>query len=72
MQQAAAQGVHVGRPKGAVERPGDFLAKPATQLVMAALDRGLSLRKAAQAAGVSVNTVRKVVALLQTAAPARA
>lgn len=69
MQRVAAQGVHVGRPTGSTECPSAFLAKPATQLVIAALDRGASLRKAAQSAGVSVNTVRKVVALVKTTAP---
>ena len=49
--------------------PERFSGQTGPQLVMAALDRGLSIRKAAQAAGVSVNTVRKVVALLQTVAP---
>jgi hypothetical protein len=69
MQRVATQGVHVGRPPGSTECPSAFLAKPTTQLVIAALDRGASLRKAAQAADVSVNTVRKVVALVKTAAP---
>jgi hypothetical protein len=72
MQRAAAQGVHVGRPQGSAERLDDFLAKPVIQRVMAALDQGLSIRKAAQAAGASVNTVRKVVALRTTPERGRA
>jgi hypothetical protein len=67
MRRVAAQGIHVGRPPGTVEHPDDFLAKPTIQPVIAALDHGLSIRKAAQSAGVSINTVRKVVALLKTA-----
>jgi hypothetical protein len=47
MQRVAAQGVHVGRSSGSTERPSALLAKPATQFVIAALDCGLSMRKAA-------------------------
>lgn len=64
---AGDDGVIIGPSAG--PRTSAFLAKPATQLVIAALDRGVSIRKAAQSAGVSVNTVRKVVALLKAAAP---
>lgn len=55
MQAAAAEGVHIGRPS---EGTAETLAKyPA---VVQAIEQGLSLRKAAASAGVSVNTVRKV------------
>jgi hypothetical protein len=66
MQAAAAQGVHVGRPAGSAA-PDAFLAKPTSQRVIAALDQGLSVRKAAQAANVAINTVRKVAAARQQA-----
>jgi hypothetical protein len=62
MQAAAARGVHVGRPPGAAAAAA-FLAKPTSQRVRLALDQGLSVRKAAQDAHVSANTVRKVAAL---------
>ena len=57
-------GVHVGRPTGA-ESEEAFLAKPSSQLALAALSQGLSLRQAAKVAGVAVNTVRKVKELMQ-------
>jgi DNA-directed RNA polymerase specialized sigma24 family protein len=59
------QGVHVGRPAGAEDRE-TFLARPTSQRVLAALrdDPGLSIRKAAAVAGVSINTVRKVAAVV--------
>ncbi|WP_258003500.1 hypothetical protein [Fischerella muscicola] len=41
------------------------MAKPSSQRVIEALSEGLSLRQAAQKAGVAVNTVRKVKALLE-------
>lgn len=63
MDAARQQGVHVGRPAGAEEIEA-FLAKATSQRVLAALrdDPGLSIRKAAQVAGVAINTVRKVAA----------
>lgn len=64
MGRAQAWGTKLGRPKGA-ESEQEFLSKPSTQRVVAALEKGLSLRKAALEAGVSVNTVRKVKALLK-------
>ncbi|WP_414625176.1 GIY-YIG nuclease family protein [Calothrix sp. CCY 0018] len=64
MQRAAYWGTHIGRPVGS-ERTSEFLTKPSSQRVVAALNEGLSLRKAAQKAGASVNTVRKVKALLE-------
>ena len=63
MQRAAKWGTHIGRPAGS-ETDGEFLAKPSSQRVVTALNEGLSLRKAAEKAGASVNTVRKVKALL--------
>jgi hypothetical protein len=72
MQQAAATGIHVGRPKGTVEPPDVFLAKPTSLRIAVALHQGLSVRQAAAVVGVSVNTVRKVAARLKPAAQARA
>lgn len=66
MQRAKARGVQVGRPPGTTEDDNATLAKyPA---VVDALRGGLSLRKAAAAAGVSVNTVRKVKSILESEA----
>ncbi len=64
MQRAAQWGAHVGRPAGG-ETNEDFLAKPSSVRVIGALERGLSLRQAAEYAEVSVNTVRKVKAVLE-------
>lgn len=64
MQRAAKWGTHIGRPARS-ETDEEFLAKPSSQRVIAALEEGLSLRKAADKAGVAVNTVRKVKALLE-------
>lgn len=63
MQRAAHWGKVLGRPRQA-ESADRFLAKPSSQRAIAALDQGLSLREASRAAGVSVNTVRKVKAAL--------
>jgi hypothetical protein len=62
---ARAQGVHVGRPAGGEEITA-FLAKPTSQRVVAALrdDPGRSIRQVAAAAGVSINTVRKVAVVV--------
>ncbi|KYC34599.1 helicase [Scytonema hofmannii PCC 7110] len=61
MSRAKLWGTHVGRP---TETDEGFLQKPSSQKVISALYEGLSLRKAAERAGVAVNTVRKVQALL--------
>lgn len=61
MSRAKKWGTHVGRP---TETDEEFLLKPRTRAVIQALNEGLSLRQAAQKAGVAVNTVRKVQALL--------
>ena len=63
MQRVAAEGIHIGRPKGA-ESIETFLSKPSSQRVIAALAQDLSLRQAAAQAQVSVGTVRKVKARL--------
>ncbi|WP_375514256.1 GIY-YIG nuclease family protein [uncultured Nostoc sp.] len=63
MSRAKNWGQHVGRPSIG-ESIEEFLAKPSSQRVIAALDEGLSLREAAQKANVAINTVRKVKALL--------
>lgn len=59
MQQARADGVHIGRP--ADDAAAIVANYPG---VVTAVHDGLSLRKAAQQAGVAVNTVRKVKAAL--------
>lgn len=59
MERAKNWGQHVGRPPVG-ESVEEFLAKPSSQKVIQALSQGLSLRKAAEQAGVAVNTVRKV------------
>ena len=64
MQRAVQWGAHVGRPAGG-ETNEDFLAKPSSARVVGALEQGLSLRQAAEYARVSVNTVRKVKAVLE-------
>jgi ssDNA-binding Zn-finger/Zn-ribbon topoisomerase 1 len=64
MQRAALWGTRIGRPDGA-DSDEEFLAKLSSQKVVEALNEGLSLRQAAQKAGVAVNTVRKVKAALQ-------
>lgn len=59
MKRSAEHGQHVGRPA----RPEDaavFLAKPTSQAVIQALNAGLSVRRAADQAGVSTTTVQKV------------
>lgn len=62
MARAAQRGVHVGRPAGTTDDAAGLLARyPA---VVVALQSGLSLRKAATAAGVAVNTVRRVQAAI--------
>lgn len=67
MQQAIAAGKHVGRPVGIGKSRDEFLQKPSSQRVIEALNSGLSLRKAAAQAGVSINTVRKVIAATKSA-----
>lgn len=64
MLKAKNWGVHIGRPQE-TENITEFLRKPKSQAVINALSDGLSLRKAAKRARVSVNTVRKVKALVQ-------
>lgn len=64
MQRAAQWGAHVGRPAGR-ETDEAFLAKPSSVRVVEAVEQGLSLRQAADYAKVSVNTVRKVKAVLE-------
>ncbi len=62
MQRAAQWGV--GRPAGG-ETNEDFLAKPSSVRVSEALEQKLSLRQAAEYAEVSVNTGRKIKAVLE-------
>ncbi|MEG4997835.1 competence protein CoiA family protein [Microcoleus sp. B4-D4] len=63
MERAIFWGQNVGRPSYA-ESTEHFLEKPSSQRAIAAINEGLSLRQAAEKAGVSVNTVRKVKAIL--------
>lgn len=60
MQRAKNWGTHTGRPTGSNDSSEQFLNKPSSIAVIAALERGLSVRAAAQSAGVSPNTVQKV------------
>jgi hypothetical protein len=62
MQRAKNWGTHTGRPKGSGDSREQFLHKPSSIAVIAALDRGLSVRSAAFSVGVSPNTVQKVKA----------
>ncbi|MBE9144894.1 GIY-YIG nuclease family protein [Planktothrix mougeotii] len=64
MERAKKWGQNVGRPP-TPESVEEFLNKPSSQKIIAALDEGLSLRKTAEQVGVSVNTVRKVKALIE-------
>lgn len=64
MQRSAQWGAHVGRPAGE-ETNEAFLAKPSSMRIIEALEQKLSLRQAAEYAKVSVNTVRKVKAVLE-------
>ena len=59
MERAKSWGQNVGRP-AVSESAEEFLAKPSSQKVIAALNEGLSLRKASEKADVAINTVRKV------------
>lgn len=61
MEHTRAQGVHVGGPAGGEWVEG-FFAQDTSQRVLAVLREqpGCSIRQVAQAAGVAINTVRKV------------
>lgn len=65
MNKAKEQGIHVGRPFGTTETEDDLLRK--YPLVVEAIEKAMSLRQAADYAGVSVNTVRKVKNLIEQA-----
>jgi T5orf172 domain len=60
MQRAKNWGTHTGRPTGSNDSIEQFLNKPSSMAIIEALERGLSVRAAAQSAGVSPNTVQKV------------
>jgi T5orf172 domain len=62
MQRAKDWGTHTGRPRGSGDSREQFLNKPSSIAVIAALDRGLSVREAAHSVGVSTTTVQKVKA----------
>jgi hypothetical protein len=64
MLKAKCNGTHVGRPSKS-ESTNSFLAKPKNKAIVTVLKKGLSLRQTAKEAGVSVNTVRKVKAMLE-------
>jgi hypothetical protein len=60
MQRAKNWGTHTGRPTGSNDSIEQFLIKPSSIAIIDARERGLSVRAAAQSAGVSPNTVQKV------------
>jgi hypothetical protein len=60
MQRAKNWGTPTGRPRGSGDSSEQFLNKPSSLAIIAALDRGLSVREAAHLVGVSPNTVQKV------------
>lgn len=62
MEEARRQGKKIGRPDGAMEERATFLKKYGS--VTRNLRAGLSVRKTAKLCEVSINTVRKVKALL--------
>ena len=62
MQRAKNWGTHTGRPRGSGNSRERFLNKLSSIAVIAALERGLSIRAAAHSAGVSPNTAQKVKA----------
>jgi hypothetical protein len=62
MQRAKNWGTHTGRPRGSGDSREQFLQKPSSIAVIAALDRGSSVREAAHLVGVSTTTVQKVKA----------
>jgi DNA invertase Pin-like site-specific DNA recombinase len=62
MQRAKNWGTHTGRPRGSGDSGEQFLHKPSSIAIIAALDRGLSVREAAHLVGVSTTTVQKVKA----------
>lgn len=64
MLRAKKWGQHIGRPR-TKESTAEFLAKPSSQRVIAALDKRLSLRQTATQANVAINTVRKIKAILE-------
>lgn len=64
MQRAKHCKIHIGRPKGQAESQVQFLAKPKNQAIASVLKKGFSLRQTAKELGVSINTVRKVKAIL--------
>ena len=65
MQRAAKRGKRIGRRVGG-ETIADFLEKPSSQAIAAALAEGVSIRKVAEMTSTSVNTVQKVKAALTT------
>ncbi|WP_051036139.1 hypothetical protein [Stanieria cyanosphaera] len=66
MLKAKRNGTHIGRPKGETESTKNFLAKPKNKAIALCLKKGLSLRQTAKETRVSVNTVRKVKAALES------
>ena len=65
MQKSKDEDIHIGRPLGKTESRHKFLAKPKNKAIANVLKKGLSLRQTAEEVGVSVNTVRKVKAILE-------
>jgi hypothetical protein len=66
MMQARMAGKRIGRP---AESPERFLRKPKSQQIAALLAKGLAVREVARRVGSSVQTVRKVAALLNAPSP---
>ncbi len=66
MRQAAHSGSTVGRSAGR-ETAAQFLAKPKSRAISAALEKESSVRQVAKQTGTAINTVRKVKRLLATA-----
>ncbi len=61
MQEARRKGKHIGRPKGSTDDIQEKIkTDPQYKRAATALRDGLSLRKTAAFAGISVNTVRKI------------
>ena len=59
MERATNRGISIGRPVG-IETTEDFLAKPSSQAIIAALADGASIRAVAKMTGTSAATVQKV------------
>jgi len=59
-------GGKLGRPAGTSENEKSFLDKPASQIVLKGLRKGLTVREISKVAGLSTKTVMKVKAMVST------